>query len=343
MKTIRGETMVGATAIYLRAWRALRLAAALGGTLVTISPAVAQTAWPARQLTLMVPYPPGGYIDLVTRILAEGLRERSGQTVVVLNKTGGNGQVALGDLSRAAPDGYTLLTNNDGGIGLPPAVDRGFRFTPVTDYAPIAQVVEADYILVVRAGLPIRTIAELIGYAKSASKPLTYASPGLGSTPHIGMALFAREAGLDLIHVPYTGSAPAINDLVAGQVDCYLASMPTVVGHLGGDRIRGLATTGAKRAPETPATPTMHESGLSNIEIAGWLGLFGPPATPDALRAEISKTVAEVIHAPKIEERLRAASAAPITRDSADFGPFYLAEIARWKAFSDETGIKVGD
>lgn len=325
-----------------------RIAGAAIASLLATSPilapgALAQSAWPNRQVTLIVPYPPGGYIDLVTRIVADGLRERSGQNVVVLNKTGGNGQVALGDLSRAAPDGYSLLTNNDGGIGLPPALDRGFRYEPVRDFAPVAQVVEADYVLTVKASLPVRTVAEFIDYAKKAPTPITFASPGIGSTPHIGMESFRRRAGFEAIHVPFTGAAPAINDLLAGQVDSYMASMPTMLGHIGGDRIRMLAVLGRQRAREVPAVPTMEESGQPGFVISGWLGMFAPPALTPELRATISKTITDIVHEPRIAERLRGVSAAPVTKESAEFGPFYLSEVARWKAFSAETGIKVGD
>jgi tripartite-type tricarboxylate transporter receptor subunit TctC len=310
---------------------------------VAAVPAQAQTLWPARQVTLIVPYPPGGYIDVVTRIVAEGLRERSGQTVVVLNRPGGNGQLGLGELSRAAPDGYTLLTNNDGGIGLPPALDKNFRFTPMKDFAPVSQVVQADYILTTRGTLPVTSVKELVAYAKSSKVPLTYASPGLGSTPHIGMEYFIRRAGIEATHVPFTGAAPAINDLVAGHVDVYLASLPTMLAYLGTDRIHVLATLGKERAPETPDVPTMAEAGLDNFVLAGWLGLFGPPGLPDALRLTISRTIAEVVADAKVSQRLRKTSAAPVTMESAAFAPFYMSEVDRWKAFSDQTGIKVGD
>ena len=321
----------------------LALAAAAAACAIMPGSAGAQTAWPTRQVSIIVPYPAGGYIDVVTRLVADGLRERSGQTVVVLNRAGGNGQLGLGELSRAAPDGYTLLTNNDGGIGLPPALDKNFRFTPVKDYAPIAQVVQADYILTARGGLPVKTVRELIDYAKAAKVPLTFASPGLGSTPHIGMEYFLRRAGIEATHVPFTGAAPAINDLVAGHVDVYMASLPTMLAFMGTDRINVLATLGRVRAPETPNVPTMKEAGLDNFELAGWLGLFGPPGLSEELKATISRTIAEVVADPQVAQKLRATSAAPVTRLSADFGPFYLSEVARWKAFSDETGIKVGD
>lgn len=303
----------------------------------------AELAWPAQQVTFLVPYPPGGYIDVVTRIVAEGLRQQTGQTTVVMNRTGGNGQVALGDLSRAAPDGYTLLTNNDGGIGLPPAVDRNFRYVPVRDYSAIAQVVEADYVLTARGGLPVRTVSELIAYAKASPRPLTYASPGIGSTPHIGMEFFLRRVGLEATHVPYTGSAPAINDLIAGQVDLYLASLPTMIGYVGTDRVHILASFNKTRAPETPDVPTIQEAGIDQFVLPGWLGLFGPPGLPEDLKAAISRTIAAVVHDPDVTKKLRATSADPVTRDSVDFAKFYLAEVDRWRAFSRETGIHAGD
>jgi tripartite-type tricarboxylate transporter receptor subunit TctC len=321
-----------------------RMAAVIVLALVCSAGAVrADDAWPSRQINLLVPYPPGGYIDLVARIVADGLHERFRQNAIVFNRAGGNGQVALGDLSRAAPDGYTLLTNNDGGIGLPPALDRNFRFTPVKDYAPLAQVVEAKYVLVVRAGLPIKTVADLVAYAKSSPKPLTFASPGTGSTPHIGMEFFSRKVGIKMIHVPYSGSAAAINDLIGGQVDVYLASIPTIIGQVGGDRLRALAVLGDNHANELPSVPTLDEAGFPGLGITGWLGLFGPPAMPDALRVRVSDAFESVVHDPKIAAKLKSVSADPVTKGSAEFGPFYLSEVARWKAFSDETNIKAGD
>ena len=202
---------------------------------------------------------------------------------------------------------------------------------------------QADYILTTRGGLPVKTVRELIDYAKASKVPLTFASPGLGSTPHIGMEYFLRRAGIEATHVPFTGAAPAINDLVAGHVDVYMASLPTMLAFMGTDRINVLATLGRVRAPETPNVPTMKEAGLDNFELAGWLGLFGPPGLSEELKATISRTIAEVVADPQVAQKLRATSAAPVTRLSADFGPFYLSEVARWKAFSDETGIKVGD
>ena len=311
--------------------------------LATSLSAHAQDAWPSRQVTVLVPYPAGGFIDSVTRIVSEGLREKSGQPFVIINKVGGNGKVALGDLVRAAPDGHTLLTNNDGGMGTPPGVDKNFKYDPAKDYTSLSQIVDSKFILVVRAGLPVKTLGELIALAKSSPKPLSYASPGQGSTPHIGMEYFSRQIGAEMTHVPYSGAAPALNDIVGGQVDVYMASVPSVVGHLGSDKIRPLALMSKSQLAAYPNVPTMEQAGMPGFIIDGWLGLFGPPNMSADLRGRVSRAVADVVRDPKYADKLRANGVDPITKDSDAFSKFYLAEVLRWKNFSNEHNIKVGD
>lgn len=307
-----------------------------------VGPAYAQETWPARQVTILVPYPPGGIVDVVTRIAADGLHERAHQTWVVFNRPGGNGQVALGDLTRATPDGYTLLTNVEGGLAVQPAFDPNFHFDPTKDYTPLSQVVASDYVMSVRSGLPIHSIAELIAYAKAAPHRLTFASPGIGTMPHIGMEYFARRAGIELLHVPYPGGTGPINDLLSGQVDLYMSSVGTIAGLTATDRFRILATMNATRLPELPDVPTMGEAGLPDFVINGWLGLFGPPGMAPELRATIGKAVVDMVHDPQYADKFRKMHAEPVARGAADFASFYAAEVAKWKQFSSESDIKIG-
>lgn len=300
-------------------------------------------AFPSRRLTIIVPYGPGGYIDVVARIVADGLRERSGQQAIVLNRPGGNGLVGLGELARAAPDGHTLLMNNDGGICVQAAFDRNFRFEPGKDFAPLARIVVSTYMLAVRNDLPARTITEFLAHTRAARPSLTFGSPGQGTTPHIGMEYLARRAGAEFLHVPYPGITGSLNDLMAGRLDMQMSSTSNILSFVEAKKLRVLAVLGDARVREFPDTPTMAEAGLPGFAIPGWLGLFGPPGMDEGLRASVSKVFADTVTDPRYAEKLRGMSVEPTTMQAGAFAPFYFAELAKWKRFADESGIKVGE
>ncbi len=302
----------------------------------------AQEAWPSKQrVTIIVPYPAGGYIDAVARFLADGLRQAEGQTFLVVNKSGGNGRIGLGDLVKSEPDGYTLLTNNDGGIGIPPAVDPGFTFDYRNGYTPVAQAVEAQYLMAVKADLPVRTLTEFVAYAKANPGKLNYGSSGLASTPHITAAYLASQFGLDLVHVPYQGAAPVLNDFLAGVTDLYMPSVSSIAGHLTNPRVRFLTTLAPKRLPQLPDVPTMAELGMKDMTIIGWLGVFGPPKMPVELRDRISSAIEKVVADPVHQQKFRSIFADPVTRPGREFGPFYVSEVEKWKGFAQRTGFKM--
>jgi len=194
------------------------IAAAMLAIAASWSPARAQDTYPSRQITLIAPYPPGGVVDMTARMLAEGLKEKFNQSAIVLNKAGANGMIGLTDLVKAEPDGYTLLLNNDGGLGIPPAVDPNFKFDPMKDYTPIAQVVQHGWMFIVNSGIPAKTMQEFIAYAKARPGELTFGTPGIATLPHIATELFMLRAGVKMVHVPYKGAAPALTDLIAGTV-----------------------------------------------------------------------------------------------------------------------------
>lgn len=300
-----------------------------------------QENWPSRRVTILVPYPAGGYIDAVARILANGLREATGQPFIVINKAGGNGRIALGELVKSAPDGYTLLTNNDGGIGIPPAVDPGFTFDYKNGYTPVAQAVEAQYLMAVKASLPVKTLQEFVAYAKANPGKLNYGSSGIASTPHATTAYLASQFGLDMVHVPYQGAAPVLNDFISGVVDVYLPSVASIAGHLKNPKVRFLATMAPKRLPQLPDVPTFAELGVKGMTISGWLGVFAPPKFPDALRDRISDAIQKVVADPAQQPRFRAIFADPVSKPGREFGPFYVSEVEKWKAFAQRTGFKV--
>lgn len=300
-------------------------------------------AWPNRRITIIVPYGPGGYIDVAARIVADGLRERTGQQAIVLNRPGGNGQVGLGELARAAPDGYTLLMNNDGGICVQAAFDRNFRFEPGKDFTPLAQIVASNYVLTVRNDLPPKTIAEFIAFAKQARPSLTFGSPGQGTTPHIGMEFLARRVGADLLHVPYPGITGSLNDLMNGRLDLQMSSVSNIKSFVEAGKLRVLAAMSSTRVADFPEIPTLAEGGVPGFNVSAWLGLFGPPGMDEPTRASVSKVFADTVRDPRLGEKLRGMSVDPVTMEAAEFAAFYLRELRGWRAFAEESGIKVGD
>ena len=317
------------------------IAAAMLAITTSWSPARAQDTYPSRQITLIAPYPPGGVVDMTARMLAEGLKEKFNQSAIVLNKAGANGMIGLTDLVKAEPDGYTLLLNNDGGLGIPPAVDPNFKFDPMKDYTPIAQVVQHGWMFIVNSGIPAKTMQEFIAYAKARPGEMTFGTPGIATLPHIATELFMLRAGVKMVHVPYKGAAPALTDLIAGTVKVNVQSVPTALGQISNERLKVLAVLNGQRLKELPNVPIMQESGLSNFVITSWLGLFGPPRLPAAIRDKISQAVVEIVQQPRFQEKFRSIGFEPVSGDAATFGKLYYADVARWKTFANENGIKL--
>ncbi len=333
------DTMTGSAQRWLSGLRLALLFVAISTGLA--AGAAAQEPFPSRPITLIVPYPAGGVVDLTARLLADGLKDQLGQPVIVLNKPGANGMIGLVDLVRAQPDGYTLLVNNDGGLAIPPAVDANFKWDPRADYTPIAQVGEFTWLFLISSNLPIKSVQEFIAYAKANPGQLNYGSPGVGTLPHMATELFMRQTGVRMTHVPYKGAAPALTDLLAGVLSMNIQSVPTVITQVSNQRLRVLATLSAERIKELPDTPTMAESGLPEFTISSWNGLFGPPGLPQPIRDRLAQASAAAMMLPAVQEKFRTISLQPVATDAAAFARRYYAEVARWKKLADETGIKV--
>ena len=315
----------------------------LGCGLGLPTPAAAQDAYPSRPITLMVPYPAGGFIDVVTRTVAEGLREKLKQQIVVLNRPGGNGKIALGELVRAAPDGYTFLFNNDGGIALLPAVDPQFKFDYEKDYTPVAEVAKGKYVVLVRTTLPVNNMRELVDYARKNPGKLTYGSAGLATLPHLAVELLARHTGTSMVHVPYQGAAPALNDLIKGEIDILVNSVPGIMGLIGSDKIKILAAIGDERVAALPDVPTLVQAGQEPIAVGGWLGMFGPPGLPKPVLDTINGALKGVSSDPASTARFKTIGVEPSFQDSNAFPDFYRAEVRRWKAFAQKYGFRIGN
>jgi tripartite-type tricarboxylate transporter receptor subunit TctC len=316
---------------------ALALCAALA------QPGAAQEAYPSRPITLLVPYPAGGFIDVVSRVVAEGLREQLKQQVVVLNRPGGNGKIALGELVRGTPDGYTFLLNNDGGIAILAAVDPEFRFDYEKDYTPVAQVAKAPYVLTVRTSLPVNDTLELIAYARANPGKVTYGSAGLATIPHLSMELLSRNSGTSMIHVPYQGAAPALNDLVKGQIDVLVNSLPGIVGLIGSDKIKILAVLSDERVALLPDVPTLAQAGVQPIELGAWLGMFGPPGLPKPIMTTINAALQSALAAPQTIARLKTIGVEPSLKDADSFRAVYYSDVRRWRDFAQKYGFRIGN
>ena len=264
---------------------------ALTGAAALASPALAQT-WPDRPITMVVPAPPGGGTDLVARLYSDLLGQELGQQVLVDNKGGGNGNVGTAFVARARPDGYTLLMQYSAFHAANPALLKDLNWKP-DDFVGVAMGAVAPHVIVIAKKIPANDLKSFIAYAQANRGKLNYASVGAGSVPHLGGVLLNKAAGLDLVHIPYKGSGPATQDLVAGQVELMIVTPPSVSGHIRNGNVKALALAADKRLPDFPDIPTTAEAGLQGFTLDAWFALFAPAGTPqpivDRLNAAMRK------------------------------------------------------
>ncbi len=273
---------------------ALATALALGAT--ALSPVAAQT-WPARPVTLVVPFPPGGGTDTGARILAEQLGKRWGQPVVVENKGGAAGQIGAEVVAKAKPDGYTLLLGNIGTQAINPSLYPRMAYNPETAFAPISLVAELPLAMMVNPAVPASTAAEFVALARARPGQMSYSSAGAGGAPHLAAEMFKDRTGTFILHVPYRGGGPAIADLLAGHVQLSFMTVLEASGHIKAGKLRALAVTSDTRVPALPAVPTLAESALPGFNAISWLGLLAPAGTPkdivDRMAADVQAVLAD--------------------------------------------------
>ncbi|HEY7240934.1 MAG TPA: tripartite tricarboxylate transporter substrate binding protein [Burkholderiales bacterium] len=296
-------------------------------------------SWPAKPLRFVVPFPPGGSTDFAARSVADRLAAALGRPVIVENRSGGNGAVGTGEVARAAPDGYTILFAADQVTTLPLVV-KNLPYDILRDFAPITEVTTQPIALAVHPSVPARTVAELIAYAKANPGKLSFCHSGTGSGQHLSGELFKKMAGIDMVHVPYKGGAPAVQDLIAGQVPVgMLGSTPLIPHHKSG-RIRILAFTSLERFAALPEIPTLNESGLAGFETAQWLGLLAPRGTRDEVVQRLQLETAKVLALPEVRERLMQAALQPVGSTPAELAALMRADIDRWGRLARELGIE---
>ena len=266
-----------------------------------------QAAYPDKPIKIIIGFPAGGPLDAHIRLLVDKLQSTLGQTVIVDYKAGAGGTVGAQFVAQSLPDGYTLLLANTGTMVINPAIYTKAPYDTLRDFQPIARTAQQPLALIVNKDVPANSLKELIAYAKANPGKLNYASQGNGSVSHIGTEIFKQTTGVDMVHVPYKGSGPAVQDVLAGQVQVFITTPPSVMQHVQSGKLKGLAVTGKNRHPGMPNVPTTAEAGLASFQLESWVALYAPAGTPAPVVSKLTDSVKKSLALPEIKERADAA------------------------------------
>ena len=316
---------------------ALLMAGALLGVGVIAQPA----DFPNRPLRLVVPYPPGGSADLVGRMVAEKMSQSLKQSVVVDNKGGASGAIGSDFVSRAAPDGYTLLVAISDTHAINPAVMPQLPYDPQKDFVPVALMATQPMVLAVGRNMPARSLSECVAIAKQKPRNITYASNGKGGLQHLAMEVFSLSAGIETLHVPYKGAAPALSDVIGGQVDALFISLQGAGGNIGSGNLRPLAMASDKRLGVAPEVPTFTESGFAQFTVTQWYGLMAPKGTPAPLVDLLNRHARAALASPDIADKLKSVGTEPAAGSPEQFRAFLAGEIKQWAGVAKSVGVRL--
>jgi tripartite-type tricarboxylate transporter receptor subunit TctC len=322
-----------------RGRRTVLHAGAIGVAAAWAGPLAAQS-FPSKPLRLVVPFPPGGPTDIVARPLAQLLSESLKQSVVVDNRGGAGGSIGADAVAKSAPDGHTLLMGTVGTHAINAALYRKLAYDPVKDFVPLGLAATAPVAVVVNASAPWQTVAELVAAAKRQPDGIPYGTAGNGTPGHLVGEMFAKAAGVDLKHVPYKGSAPAVTDLLGGQIPLMFDPVQSVLQHVQSGKLRVLAVSSRMRSPVLPQVPTLAESGLKDFEATAWWAVFAPAATPPAVAAQLQAEVERIVRSDAFRERLGNLGVQPATLRE-PFADFQRAELAKWGRAVQDSGATV--
>jgi len=297
--------------------------------------------YPAKPIRLIVPYPPGGPTDLVGRSIGQKLTEAWGQQVIVENRAGAASAVGTEVAARAPADGYNLLLGTSAGFCINPALGGKLPYDPERDFAPISLLVINPQILVVHPSLPVHSVKGLIALAKSRPGQINYASVGNASPQHLGMEMLKSMTGINMVHVPYKGTAPAVTDILAGNVSLMFNSMPSVLPQANAGKLRGIAVGSARRSPAAPEIPTVAEAGLPGFEYVTWYGLFTPTGTPREIVSRLHAQIVKILADPELSRRFSSQGAEPASNTPEQLAQYRRAEFERWRKLIAELKLKV--
>jgi tripartite-type tricarboxylate transporter receptor subunit TctC len=301
----------------------------------------AQAPYPTKPIRIVVPFPAGGTTDILARAVAQKLTETTGQSVVVDNRPGAGGNIGAELVAKSPPDGYTLLMGTVGTHAINASLYARMPYDHVKDFAPIILVAGVPNVLVINPSVPANSVQELIAYGKANPGKLNFASSGSGTSIHLAGELFKTMTGVQMTHVPYKGSAPAIADLLGGQVQLMFDNLPSALPHIKAGKLKALAVTSAQRSATLPDVPTVAESGLPGFEASSWFGLLAPAGTPKEIIARLNGEVAKWLATPEAKEKLAAQGAIAAGQPSDDFVRHIAAETTKWQKVVKESGAKV--
>jgi tripartite-type tricarboxylate transporter receptor subunit TctC len=322
---------------HLRAVLALAL-------VVFVNPAYAQNAdFPNRPMKLLVGFAAGGGTDVAARVIAQKMSEILGQGVVVENRTGASGLIAAQDLTKADPDGYTLMMGSQTTCAVAPALYHKVTIDPVKDFSGVALTGASPLVLVVNPNFAAHTVADVIAMAKASPGKINFGTGGVGTTPHMTAELFQHIAGIRMVHVAYRGEAPAINDLLAGQIPLMFANLSAVMGNLQGGTLRALAVTSAERSPSAPNIPTVAESALPGFDAETWFGIVAPPGTPQAIKDKLNAAARKALTSDDTKKRYLDLGMVPRTSSPTEFDAYIKAEVAKWANVIKEANVQALD
>ena len=312
---------------------------ALALLLACCATGISAQTYPSRTVTIVVPYPPGGLIDLVARILQPALQSTLGQTVVVENRSGAGGNVGAESVARAAPDGHTVLLGNPS-LAISPLIYAKLNYKPQDDLAYVGRYGTVPNVLLVNPSLPVKTNAELVTHLKQNPGKLNYASNGYGTSPQMSMELFKAMTNTFIVHIPFRGSGPAVSSLLAGETHLMFDNLPPVIPQIKAGKLRPLAVTSLKRSPAMPELPTLDETGLKGYEVTAWFGLNVPAATPREVILKLNQALNRATAEAKTREQLESRGATLVQETPEAYHSFIRAEVAKWAPVVKRAGVQ---
>lgn len=315
-------------------------ATAIGSSVALAMPALAQDAWPSRQVTLVVPFSAGGSADLIARLLAQHLQAKFGASFVIENKGGAGGSLGAGYAAKAAPDGYTLLIGTVSTNAINPFLYSNLPFNVERDFQPISRIVQLPNLMFVRPSLPVKNVPELIEYLKANEGKVSHGSSGHGTSSHLSAVLFQIASGTKMIHVPFRSTSEELNSMMGGHIDVAIDSMTTAWPHAQTGQVRAIGVTTPQRSPAAPDVPAIGET-LKGYEATGWQGLFAPAGTPRPIIDKLAAEVKRIFDAPDVAESLRKLGGEPSPTTPDEFAEFTRSERAKWQQVVKASGVRI--
>jgi len=297
--------------------------------------------FPSKPVRIVVPWPPGGNVDFTARTVQTAFAEALGQQVLVENRAGAGGTIGSAQVAKSAPDGYTLLLGSSGTISAAPAVYKTISYDPLKDFVAIGAIQYVPMVLIAAPKTPVKTYADLLSYIKTKNAPVSIASSGNGSSNHLAIELFLRQAGIQMEHIPYKGSGPALTDLLGSQVETMMDQLTSSIGHIRDGRLKALAVTSTARSPLLPNVPTLDELGVKGYEAGTYTGVFGPSGIPPAVVAKLGVALRKALAVGGVRDRYRDAGADVWDMSQTDFDAYMRTDIEKWRRVARERNIVV--